>query len=113
MQFFFRCKGGDEFAKVSGALHCGVRRACTPFYSNDDGGEGRAMGSPVGVEIIEMEEEVDFKQLRYPSPDVSAYELEDYLSLEELDFIVDNMKMEYNKFEKYSTALSRLQMQNL
>ena len=57
-----------------------------------------------------MEEEVDFRQLRYPSPDVSAYELEDYLSLEELDFIVDNMEVECNKFEKYSTALSQLQM---
>ena len=57
-----------------------------------------------------MEEEVDFRQLRYPSPDVSAYELEDYISLEELDFIVDNMEVQCNKFEKYSTALSRLQM---
>ena len=43
----FHCKGGDEFAKESGALHCGVRRACTPFYSNDDGGGGGAIGSPV------------------------------------------------------------------
>ena len=32
------------------------------------------------------------------------------LSLEELDFVVDNMEVECNKFEKYSTALSQLQM---
>ena len=60
--------------------------------------------------MIDMKEEVDFGWLRYPSPNVSSYELEDYLSLEELDFIVDNMDMNCDKLEKYSTALLRLQM---
>jgi len=34
------------------------------------------------------------------------------LSLEELDFVVDNMEVECNKFEKYSTAFSA-RVQNL
>jgi hypothetical protein len=101
----YHCDGGDDFVKGSGALHCGVRRACVPFYNND----GETDGAPSGVQIVESLDEVDMSNLRYPRPDVSQYDPADYLTMAELEALVYHMDDDCCHFERYANAITKLQ----
>jgi hypothetical protein len=105
----FHCDRGDELAKGSGALHCGVRKACVPYYNNQDE-EAAGLIAPSGVEIIASLEEVDMSAVRYPRPDISEFNPADYLEMAELEALVENMDVDCDLFEKYSTAIATLQM---
>eukprot|EP00978_Attheya_sp_CCMP212_P014295 scaffold36374_cov58-Attheya_sp.AAC.1 len=97
----FHCDGGDEFAKGSGALHCGVWKACVPYYNNEDE-ETAGGGAPSGgVEIIESLDEVDMSGLRYSQPDISGLNPADYRQMAELEALVENMDVDCDLFERY------------
>jgi hypothetical protein len=104
----FHCDRGNEFAKGSGALHSGVRKSCVPYYNNED--EENAGGvAPSGVEIIASDEEVDMSGLRYPRQDISGFNPADYLEMAEFEaLLMENMDVDCDLFEKYSTTIATL-----
>ena len=76
-----RDRGRDDFARERGGLHCGIRNCCIPYFDSDNS------TTPCGVEVIQsletdVNEEMEQKQLKYPTPDVSALKMEDYLSVQ-------------------------------
>lgn len=102
-------------------LSYGVRRVCTPLM---EGGEDHTrnlatMEAPtrkvVGVKVCEVIEGVDvdkMKKLKYDLPNVSEYDIGEYLDFDELQIIAgdvgdtdydnfsDEQKERYNKFGK-------------
>ena len=53
-------------------------------------------------------EEMEQKQLKYPTPDVSALKMEDYLSVQELGVLFECFPQESDMWMHVSTALSVL-----
>eukprot|EP00978_Attheya_sp_CCMP212_P008137 scaffold18931_cov62-Attheya_sp.AAC.13 len=102
----YHCDGADDFVKGSGALYCGVRRACVPFYNND----GETDGAPSEVQIVESLDEVDMSNLRYARPDVSQYDPAAYLTMAELEALVYHLDDDCCHFEQYANAITKFQM---
>jgi hypothetical protein len=101
-----QCKGGDEFVREKGGIHCGIRQAFVPYYAGPDGSE------PTGVELVTMEEdEIDEvltnSGLKYPTPDVS--ELDDkynqFLSAAELKMLERHLPSNSDAMECTRQAL--------
>jgi hypothetical protein len=102
--------GKDDFARERGGLHCGIRNCCIPYFDSDNS------TTPCGVEVVQsletdVNEEMEQKQLKYPTPDVSALKMEDYLSVQELGVLFDwfdCFQPESDMWMRVSTALSVL-----
>ena len=100
-------QGRDDFARERGGLHCGIRNCCIPYFDSDNS------TTPCGVEVVQsletdVNEEMEQKQLKYPTPDVSALKMEDYLSVQELGVLFDCFEEESDMWMRVSTALSVL-----
>jgi hypothetical protein len=54
----------------------------------------------------DVDEEREQKQFEYPTPDVSALKMEDYLSVQELRVFLDCIPPESDMWLRVSTALS-------
>lgn len=81
-------KGGDDFLREKGGLHCGIRQAFVACYKSETSSE------PCGVRLVDSYDDVPDDvlkgmPLKYPKPDVSNLE-DDYnafLSKEELEVL--------------------------
>lgn len=81
-------KGGDDFLREKGGLHCGIRQAFVACFENETSTE------PCGVRLVDLYDEVpddvlQGKQLKYPKPDVSTLDSKynTFLSKEELEVL--------------------------
>ena len=54
----------------------------------------------------DVNDEMEQKQLKYPTPDVSALKMEDYLSVQELGVLFDCIQPESDMWMRVATALS-------
>ena len=98
-------QGRDDFARKRDGLHCGIRNCCIAYFDSDNS------TTPCGVEVVQslesdVDEERERKQLKYPTPDVSALKMEDYLSVQELGVFFDCIPPESDMWLRVSTALS-------
>jgi len=105
-----QAQGRDDFARKLGGLHCGIRNCCIPYFDSDNA------TTPCGVEVVQSletdtTEVMERKKLKYPTPDVSALKMEDYLSVQELGVLFDcfeRFQPESDKWMPVATALSVL-----
>jgi hypothetical protein len=102
-----QAEGRDDFARNQSGLHCGIRNCCIPYFDSDNA------TNPCGVEVVQSletdtTEEMERKKLKYPTPDVSALKMEDYLSVQELGLLFDCFQPESDMWMPVSTALSVL-----
>jgi hypothetical protein len=81
-------KGGDDFLREKGGLHCGIRQAFVACYKDETSSE------PCGVRLVDSYDDVpddvlQGKQLKYPKPDVSTLDdkYNTFLSKEELEVL--------------------------
>ena len=100
-------QGRDDFARKRDGLHCGIRNCCVPYFDRDNS------TTPCGVLFVQslvtvVNDEMEQKLLKYPTPDVSALKMEDYLSVQELGVLFDCFEPESDMWMRVSTALSVL-----
>ena len=128
-----QCNGGDDFVKERNGLSYGVRKVSQPLMEGDEDYEPdlATLEAPtrkvVGVKVVEAIEGVDVdkvKQLKYSLPDVTEYNIGQYLDLDELQIIAgdfgdtdyDNFTAEqkerYNKFGEAFEVLSAIEYPN-
>ena len=84
-----QCKGGDQFQKDKKSLHCGIQRIIQPFYKdvNDN--------HPCGVQILQTLEPIQVDEhLRYLTPDTDAEDPSQFLTKQELGFLVAEMALQ-------------------
>jgi hypothetical protein len=64
---------------------------------------------PSGVEVIESlgEIEIDGDGLKYAKPDVSSLDFAEYLTLQELDILMEYMPTECPEWVSYAAAATR------
>jgi hypothetical protein len=81
-------KGGDDFLREKGGLHCGIRQAFVACYKSETSSE------QCGVRLVDDYDDVpddilEGKHLKYPKPDVSNLEdkYNSFLSKEELEVL--------------------------
>ena len=111
-------EGGNEHTKEKGAMHFNIRKSCILWYAsveeNDDtlpaeneNGNVRVRHA-IGVRMIEEYEPGElsvFKQgqkLKYPRPDISKFNANDYktyLTADELDFLYNGAMEIANKID--------------
>ena len=104
-----QCKGGDEYhASRGGGLHCGIRKMFHPIYPTNDITGERTGTEPIGVEILEAPEDITDQQLKYRKPDVWTMKMADYLTIEELQVLKENMDNDANEWMDVSAALTEL-----
>jgi hypothetical protein len=99
-----KCKGGDDFVRSRGGLHCGVRKVCIPYYENDESTD------PVGVEVIATVDPDDdvataAAELKYSKPDVPELQMSKELSPQELNVLFENLPEDSPSWEKVATAI--------
>jgi hypothetical protein len=99
----FKCKGGDDFTRQHKGLHCGIQKMFVPYYDRENQVE------PSGVEVIESlgEIEIDGDGLKYAKPDVSGLDFAEYLTLQELDILMEYMPTECPEWASYAAAATR------
>jgi hypothetical protein len=99
------CKGGDDFVRTPGGIHCGVRQAFVPYYANENSTE------PSGVELLTTESDgVDdvlaTSGLKYRTPDVAEYcdDYHKFLSAQELEVLRKHLPPECDELDSVRGA---------
>jgi hypothetical protein len=99
------CKGGDDFVRTQGGIHCGVRQAFVPYYSNENSTE------PSGVELLTTEldgvdDALAARGLKYRTPDVAEYcnDYHKFLSPQELQVLRKHLPPECDEFDSVRGA---------
>jgi len=101
-----QCKGGDEFVREKGGIHCGIRQAFVPYYAGPNSTE------PAGVELVttdedEIDEVLTNSGLKYPTPDVSEHDdlYNQFLSEAELKMLEQHLPSNSHAMECTRQAL--------
>ena len=130
-----QCNGGDDFVQEKNGLSYGVRKLTQPLMEGDEDEDYEpnlaTLEAPtrkvVGVKVVEVIDGVnvdEVKQLKYPLPDVTEYNIDEYLAFDELQIIAgdfgdtdydnftEEQKERYNKFGEAFEALSAIEYPN-
>jgi hypothetical protein len=98
-------KGGDQFAREKGGLHCGIRKAFVPCFQEDE--HGNLSEHATGVQLFEVPDEVEADKLKYETPqDIDSYDdtIHKYLRHDEVEFLVKASEGT-EQFDKFFAAL--------
>ena len=130
-----QCNGGDDFVQEKNGLSYGVRKLTQPLMEGDEDEDYEpnlaTLEAPtrkvVGVKVVEVIDGVnvdEVKQLKYPLPDVTEYNIDEYLAFDELQIIAgdfgdtdydnftEEQKERYNKFGEAFEVLSAIEYPN-